>query len=102
MWVASAGIAANDEYTVKSGTSMATPHVAGLMAYRVTTTGKGEMAGQRMGPKEVKRWLVEGAARGVLREKADGSGKSPQSPLVVAFNGVAAGAARGGGGGLFG
>lgn len=52
-----------------------------------------------MKPKEVKRWLVEGAAKGVLREKADGSGTRPESQLIVAFNGVA-GAARGGG--LFG
>ncbi|KAL1640477.1 hypothetical protein SLS58_006977 [Diplodia intermedia] len=51
VWVVSAGIAHPHEYVVKSGTSMATPHVAGLMAYRL---GEAAKEGKKEGPVEVK------------------------------------------------
>ncbi|OJD32183.1 peptidase s8 s53 subtilisin kexin sedolisin protein [Diplodia corticola] len=88
VWVASAGIGATDEYTVKSGTSMATPHVAGLVAARAADVDVGSSSGA---PGEVKRWVVEGAVRGVLvgrggevasEEEESGEG------MVLAYNGV--------------
>ncbi|KAK6526445.1 Basic amino-acid permease [Orbilia ellipsospora] len=73
--IKSLGIANNDATAVNSGTSMAAPHVAGLVCYLRRLEGP-------KGPEQVTARLLQLAQRGVLDEKS-----LKGSPNVLAFNG---------------
>ncbi|KAF9084974.1 serine protease [Mortierella sp. AM989] len=82
--VLSAGIGSNNHTVSGSGTSMATPHVAGLIAYHLSLAPERDSAfnsGQPISPKEMKALLKETATRNVLEDV------DPETPNLLLYNG---------------
>ncbi|KAF9431480.1 serine protease [Entomortierella beljakovae] len=81
--VLSAGIRNNQDSELGSGTSMATPHVAGLIAYYLSLIPRNGSAfySGTISPPNMKRLLKETATRGVLK------GVDANTPNLLVYNG---------------
>ncbi|KAF9351574.1 serine protease [Mortierella sp. AD094] len=81
--VLSAGIKSNNDSIFGSGTSMATPHVAGLVAYHLSLAPENDSAFNSgpISPKEMKKLIKETATRDVLKDI------DSRSPNLLIYNG---------------
>ncbi|KAJ1658259.1 proteinase B [Dispira simplex] len=78
--IKSTWIGSNDATNTISGTSMATPHVAGLAAYVLSVHGQQYGIRASLSPKDIKQLIISTATKDVL------SRLTPQCPNLLIYN----------------